>query len=834
MGAGARPGATTFDTDRATLDLTRLDAEAIDDPRSVAGALFDAVSQPVALLDGSGPEVVYVAANPAYLWVVGHQPDEVIGRPVGHLFPEAPAAEATRRIRDVIETGVARRDHDVLTTPRGRRSVESTLIPIAGPSPRVLAVLRDRTDIEEAVAALASSEARFATLSDASPTGIFALDADGQSTYANERLQEIVGRNAEELLGMGWLRTLHPDDRERFADYQREIGIGNSAPASVRVRRPGGEVRWVEVRTAPLRDDGGAVVGYVGTADDITDRKRTRKVADELATILEETDDMVGISGSDGHFTWLNAAARAFHGLEDHDPISNLTVFDIYPEWARRKLLREVIPTLERDGRWSGEMAMRSLDGTRELHVHQSIVAHRAPDGSLEAYSSIVRDISERKEFEAELSHRSLHDTLTDLPSRPLFMDRLTQGLARAARLGTNIAVLSIDLDRFKVVNDSLGHDAGDQLLKAVAHRIRSVLRPTDTIARLAGDEFVLLCEDIPGQGIDIAERIEEAMASPFMLEEGEIYLTASIGIATTETPRSADADVLLRDADAAMYRAKEKGRARYEVVDERLRERAALRTATETALRRALEQEDLVVHYQPLISLADGQIVGIEALARWRHPERGLLLPAEFVPLAEEAGLIVAVGERVLASACAQAAAWAAERGWTPMLWVNLSARQLNHLALFDTLEAIIDDTGIDAGRLGLEITESVLMDDAEATASALEELKRIGLGVAIDDFGTGYSSLTYLKRFPVTTLKIDRSFVDGLGRDPEDTAIVTAQVSMAHALGISVIAEGVETETQLSHLRGLGCDDAQGYFFAPPLPPRALEEMLDLDPRW
>jgi diguanylate cyclase (GGDEF)-like protein len=395
--------------------------------------------------------------------------------------------------------------------------------------------------------------------------------------------------------------------------------------------------------------------------------------------------------------------------------------------------------------------------------------------------------------------------------------------MGRSNRRRHRVAVLFVDLDQFKVINDSLGHNAGDQLLLAVAHRLRRMLRPSDTVARFGGDEFTILCENIddPTAVMALAERVLEEIARPAWLDEGEIFVTASIGIACSD--RGGDTpETLVRDADAAMYRAKERGRRRAEFFDERSRARTVEHLNIGTGLHRALERGELELHYQPILELETQRVIGFEALVRWRHPERGLVAPIEFIGLAEETGLIVPVGAWVLETACSQVARWQADQdGGRPFtVSANVSPRQLTEPSFPDQINRILRDSGIRPGSLWLEITETTLMHDTESATSALRALRALGVHLAVDDFGTGYSSLSHLKRFPIEALKIDDSFIHGLAADPEDSAIVTAVVSLAHALGLSSTAEGVETPDQLAHLRTLGCELAQGNLFAEPRP--------------
>jgi diguanylate cyclase (GGDEF)-like protein len=434
-----------------------------------------------------------------------------------------------------------------------------------------------------------------------------------------------------------------------------------------------------------------------------------------------------------------------------------------------------------------------------------------------------------------QLARQAFRDALTGLPNRALFVDRLSHALARADRRAEQLAVLFLDVDRFKIINDTLGHSVGDQILVALSHRLAGSLRPEDTIARLGGDEFAILLEDVTDASgaTAAADRLTGELQRPFSFEGRELFITVSIGIALTTTRRMTPEDIL-RDADLAMYHAKAGGKARYEVFDKSMSVPARERMGLELDLRNAIAHGDFVLHYQPVVALADGRIIEVEALVRWKHAERGLLYPADFIALTEETGLIVSLGRFVLREACQQLAAWqAADPSAAPLsMAVNLSARQLQQPTLVEDVARALEETGIEPSALRLEITETAVMHDASSTLGKLEALKKLGVGLAIDDFGTGYSSLGYLKRFPVDTLKIDRSFVKGIGRDMEDTAIVRAVITVAKSLGLSVTAEGIEDEEQLAELRALGCERGQGYYFARPVEGDQIPALLAAPP--
>jgi diguanylate cyclase (GGDEF)-like protein/PAS domain S-box-containing protein len=448
-----------------------------------------------------------------------------------------------------------------------------------------------------------------------------------------------------------------------------------------------------------------------------------------------------------------------------------------------------------------------------------------------------LEDVTTQKTTEAELTLHSLRDSLTSLPNRALFMERLSRAILRSDRRRIASAVLFLDLDRFKVINDSLSHEAGDKLLVLVASRLRGCLRPEDTVARLGGDEFVVLFEDIAAisDGLTVADRISQGFTKPFEVDGQEVFVTCSMGIATSSSSETLPAE-LLRDAEVAMYRAKAKREGSIEVFDPSMNAQALVRFQMDSELRRGLEREEFILHYQPVVGLRTGRIEGFEALVRWRHPERGMVPPLDFISLAEETGLIVPLGKWVLEEACRQAGEWSRKfPSAVPRLMnVNISARQFQHRDLITTVMGALRAASLNPEDLKLEITESIMMKDPVASLEAMKVFRSMNIHLVIDDFGTGYSSLSYLKRFPVDTLKVDKSFVDGLGKDPESTAIVTAVISLAKSLGMRVTAEGIETVDQMTHLQRLDCDQGQGYHFSRPLPREAAEELLARDPRW
>jgi diguanylate cyclase (GGDEF)-like protein/PAS domain S-box-containing protein len=521
-----------------------------------------------------------------------------------------------------------------------------------------------------------------------------------------------------------------------------------------------------------------------------------------------------------GEVAWSEEAYRIY-GFEPNEFSPTLETVEEVFHPDDRDLFRVTIDEVSHeDESFDFEHRIVRPDGeVRWIHRRGEVV--RGEGGEPLRMIGTVQDITEEKALEGRLEYQATHDLLTDLPNRRLFMDRVEQALrhTRRRRRGRKVAVLYMDLDNFKVVNDSLGHEMGDRLLVAVGERLRGCLRPEDTLARFGGDEFTVLVEDVenPEDAVRVAERIIEALREPFVADSRELFLKPSIGIALGEA-RQKTVEDLLRDADTAMYQAKGRDD-HYRVFEPAMYEQALRRLKLESDLRRAIEDEEFVVCYQPIVDLQTEEVWGVEALVRWEHPEwQGLLAPSQFIPVAEEAGLVVPMGRWVLEEACRQGVKWQREHPHVPplVISVNLSAKQLQHPDMAETVEEILEKTGFEASCLSLDITETVYIEALEGNTAALDKLKKMGVCISIDDFGTGYSSLAYLKRLPAETLKIDKSFIRGIGEDVEDTAIVQMIVELAHTLGMEVIAEGVESEQQAEQLKEMGCDRGQGFYFA------------------
>ncbi len=543
----------------------------------------------------------------------------------------------------------------------------------------------------------------------------------------------------------------------------------------------------------------------------------------------------MGVVSLDGRWLQVNPSLCHIVGYEEAELLSS-NIHDITH--------RDDLVALD-------EQIQRLADGTISSHQteirythknRQDVWAHLGMslvrDGRTNPLHLIfqIQDITDRKRDQEQLLHDAFHDALTGLPNRALFMDHVKMAIQRSRRSGDRLfAALFLDLDRFKIINDSLGHMVGDQLLVGIAHRLEACLRPGDTVARLGGDEFTILLEDLSGNedAIDVARRVQEAVTQPFNIGGHEVFTTASIGIALSTTGYERAED-LLRDADTAMYRAKMQGKKRHVVFDKAMHDRAMELLQLETDLRRAIQRREFFLNYQPIVSLETGKVSSFEALVRWRHPERGLVMPGEFISVAEETGLIIPLGQWVLAEACRQMREWQKHYliDEDVTMSVNLSSRQFSQADLIEQVSSVLRETGLPALNLKLEITESMVMENFDTAIQMLTQLRNLGVGLSIDDFGTGYSSLSYLHRFPIDTLKIDRSFVTQMTDNTENAEIVRTIVTLARSLGMNVIAEGVETRAQLTQLRDLGCDFGQGYLFSKAVgAPAALDLALKSD---
>jgi len=679
-----------------------------------------------------------------------------------------------------------------------------------------------------------ASEGRFKALVHEASDIIVVSDMTGRLTYVSPAFDRILGFSADHFFTRSAAELMHPDDLAAMQARAGEIrgSAVHGMHSELRLRHADGTWRWFEVKVTNHLENP-KVRGIVGNLHDITERKQAVEALQEaherFRSAFENAPIGMAMTDLEGRIIRANSSLADIVGRPTADLVGVKVTDFTHPD--DREMSAAEMRLLVSSGSAGYQIEKRYIhsDG-REVWVSVSVSCVRDEQEQPLYLIGQVEDVTERRALRERLAYAAIHDPLTGLPNRELFMDRLEVALRRATRGQFEVAVIFLDVDRFKLINDSLGHDVGDQVLGAVADRLSAAMRASDTLARFGGDEFTVLCDDINREtdSLDVAQRLVMALGQPLTLDSGEVFVTLSVGIALSRPGQSAP--VLLRNADIAMYRAKERGPSRIEIYREDDERNAVSRLRTSTELHRALERQELELHYQPFVDLHTETLIGMEALVRWQHPTRGLLLPQEFIPLAEDSGLIVPLGAWVLKEACRQTAAWQVLRADAGQddarlnISVNVSAIQLADPGFPRQVAQAIDESGINPDRLWLEITESTLMRDADEAVVVLETLRELGLHVEIDDFGTGYSSLSYLQRFPVESLKIDRSFVEDLDHRSDNAAIVRAIIGLGDSLGLPVIAEGVERRAQVARLRALGCQLAQGFLFGRPLPARAL----------
>ncbi len=648
--------------------------------------------------------------------------------------------------------------------------------------------------------------------------------------YVNDRFCQMLGYSREELLELTWMELVHPDDRGALiAQWTRLLaGDLDCIELDLRYIRKDGRCCIADIDIRGARRADGTLDVLVAVIQDITERRQADERTRQAAAVFENASESIVITDLQGRMLAVNRAFTETTGYEEAEALGQNPRM-LQSGRHERDFYQTVWENVLTTGQWQGEIWNRRKNG--EVYPSwMTISTVRNARGEPSHYVSVSTDISQVKRSEAELEHLAHYDPLTDLPNRLLVQSRLAHALDRGERHGERIAVLSIDLDRFKTVNDSLGHVIGDQLLIDVARRLRARVRSEDTLGRLGGDEFLLVLEPVsdPQTAAEVAADLLAALATPFRLPGGnEVYLGASIGIAVYPEDGATPAE-LLRDADAAMYQAKEQGRNRFCFYTPDMNVKALAQLELESALRRALERGEFVLHYQPKADLRTGRVYGAEALIRWAPEGQGLIPPAAFIPFAEKTGLIVPIGNWVIDAACRQLRAWRDAGLRELRLAVNVSGRQFHSGELPEVVIQALARHEVPASCLELELTESMLMEHPEQTVGILAALKRIGVTLSLDDFGTGYSSFAYLSRFPIDALKIDQSFVRNVVTEPQAAIIAVSIIELAHRLRLKVVAEGVETASQLGFLRGRDCDEMQGYYFAEPMPAGALEDLL------
>jgi diguanylate cyclase (GGDEF)-like protein/PAS domain S-box-containing protein len=698
-----------------------------------------------------------------------------------------------------------------------------------------LGVCFDVSEQKQAERRLRTSEQHFRSLIQHAADVIGVLDATGIIRFQSPASRLVLGFHPEEMTGTHFSTYVHPDEEPMIERFLHDViaNPGRHLPLTYRCRHKDGSWRWLEATITNLLSDP-SIRGVVINARDITERmlaeQATRESQARFLSAFHDAAVGMAIIGLDRQLIQVNPAFCAMTGYSEAELLTMTDAHISHPEDINvggefaQQVVQGSINTFQIEKRYLSRSGIT-------IWCLVNIAAVRDESGAPLYLLAQAQDISERKELESQLSHQALHDSLTGLPNRTLMLDRLDREVSNARRHEGCVAVLFLDLDNFKIINDSLGHATGDTLLITVAQRLLECVREQDTVARFGGDEFVVIIGQINGveEAVDVAKRIMATMEEPFHVSGRPIVITPSIGIAISEAGQHHRND-LLRHADIAMYRAKANGRAGYDLFDAAMHDAALERLELEHDLRRALERDEFFLVYQPVLSVASGSVVGMEALIRWQHPARGVISPAEFISTAEETGLIVPIGEWVLREACEQAALWARlnRHGANLRIGVNLSGRQFQQMDLTQVVESALIESDLTPKRLILELTEGVVMEHVDETAERLRELTALGIRIAIDDFGTGYSSLAYLQQFPVSVLKIDQSFVQRIGKEQDGTPIVSATIGLAKTLGLTIVAEGIETAEQLQVLRDMKCDQVQGNYLARPLSPEEIAAWL------
>ena len=678
------------------------------------------------------------------------------------------------------------------------------------------------------------SEARFRALIENSSDLVLVLDDDARVTFVSPATHRLLGRSEEYFAGKEPMQFVHPDDRSavrELLDTARPLSLPTE-PLEIRLAHADGSYRWFEMLSHDLRNEPD-IAGVVINAREITDRKGAEQLLARnearFRALVQNSSDVVAVIDENAFFTYVSPSIFGMLGYKPDELLGTSALALLPPDDVTSALRSHSQALAAAFEQTSAELRVRNRDGS--WHTVDMKITDLRDEPAVEGIVLNARDVTVRKALEQDLRTQALHDALTGLGNRNMFTDRVTHALQRRHDRDRVIAVLCIDLDDFKTVNDSLGHEVGDELLVLVAERLSSCLRESDTASRLGGDEFAILLDSAFNERevAGVAGRILGMMREPFGVGDRELSLTASVGIAVS-ADRSSSAEVLLRNADMAMYLAKERGKDRAETFEESMHTTVFERLELRTDLAHGIDNGQLVLHYQPIVGLQSARVLGVEALVRWDHSERGLMAPDAFVPLAEDTGLIVPLGRWVLAEACEQLHAWRNAHPRCPIrtISVNLSVRQLQYEAIVDEVADAIAHAGIEPSDLVLEITESMLMTDTRVIRDNLAGLRALGVSLAVDDFGTGYSSLGLIKHLPVDTIKIDRTFVDGLGQDGGDDTVVRAILGLAQGLGVKTVAEGIEGAAQLEVLRKLDCDLGQGYYFSKPLTAEAVDELL------
>jgi diguanylate cyclase (GGDEF)-like protein/PAS domain S-box-containing protein len=765
-------------------------------------------------------DLKFVRFNKAGEELTGLRREDVCGRSDFDFFPAAEAEFFVAKDRETLATGrlLDIAEEEIVTSLKGKRYLHTRKIPILdehGKPEYLLGISDDITDRKHAADKLHESEALFRAIAENAGDLIAMLDTKGRRIYNNPSYRNVFGSNPL-LANFDSFTEIHPEDRPRVkAIFQRTVATGVGERAEFRFLLPNGSVRHIESEGSAIRDSSGKVSKVVVVSRDITERRQAEENLRLAARVFENSGEGIIITDADSNIVMVNEAFTAATQYTAEEAIGkNPRILSSGEQDAQ--FYRDMWRSLKENGEWHGEIRNRRKSG--ELYTEWlTLAAVHNHVGEITNYVATFVDLTARKQVEERLHFLAYYDELTELPNRVLFIDGLDRVIALASHSRQQVAVLFLDLDRFSTINETLGHASGDLLLKEVSQRLQDCVPQRDSVARVGGDEFTLVLSGIkdPEDVSVTAQAILNALAKPFVLNANELFISASIGISIF--PGDGDnAEALINNADSAMRRAVTLGgnHFRYYTLD--MNARSYERMLLGTDLRHALERGELQLCYQPLVEIATGKIVGAEALLRWWRQDFGMVPPAAFVPLLEETGLIVPVGEWVLRTACMQSNAWRAAGFGDVFVAVNFSAQQFERRDIVEVVERILRESDFDPRQLEIELTEGTLMRQAEDIIKTLRGLKAMGIKLSVDDFGTGYSSLSYLKRFPLDTLKIDQSFVRDIPDEPDAAAIVGAVIAMGHALKLKIIAEGVETRGQMDFLRTMGCDITQGYYFS------------------
>ena len=804
-----------------------------------ANKLFQAIDQNPTTVFITDAEGRFEYVNDFFLTSTGYTRDEVLGQSMEILSPQETDAPTSQEMRNCAQRGACwqgevqtrRRDGSVFW----ERVMFSPLKDRHGKLTNFVAIKENITEWRQVMTRLQESEHRFRTATSAMVEGLALIGPDGRFLFANRAVEDFLGNPPGGLQGLRpediGIDRLHADGSPCApADYPVVYSLREGRELRHLVfglRYTDGSVRWMEINSTLLPIGTNGEQGLVATLSDITERRQAEARLRLAFEAIRQSGEGILMTDAEHRILSVNPAFETKTGYSAAEVMGKTP--DILASGRNDAAFYHAVQeSIERDGHWQGEVwNQRKLGEAYPEWLNVSMVCEQA--GQPRHYVYIYTDMTERVEAQQRIELLVHHDPLTGLPNRMLLRDRVEQATAQASRLQSRVALMFLDLDRFKTINDSLGHPFGDKLLKEAVMRLKRCVRESDTISRQGGDEFIIVLNDVrDSEAVSrVAEKIHQQMGEAIEIDGHRLTTSFSIGVAIYPDDGQ-DFDTLLKKADTAMYYAKEAGRSSHRFFTEQMNRQVVEHLTLETQLRRALENQEFVLYYQPQMDLVEGSIVGVEALIRWNSPDNGLISPARFIPVAEESGLIVPIGNWVLREACRQAREWQ-EAGISPFVMaVNLSAVQFRHHDLINSVINALVLSDLDSQWLELELTESILIQDAETTLDAIRRLKALGIKLSVDDFGTGYSSLTYLKRFEVDKLKIDQSFVRDLASDPEDAAIVRAIIQMAHSLRLRTIAEGVESEDLANLLRVFHCDEIQGYWLARPMPPRELGDFL------